>query len=132
MKISVNEQTQTFYLACDTWKSVVGHEIRIGKFRFCAIPVPGYINVSEVTTGSKILDVPMTLEMMLDTETKEGAMLLFQKIGESIKSIINRQDNFELTLEKMKALSFELLGEMPPIIDYDSTWLFDEESEVLN
>lgn len=132
MNVSVNEQTQTFYLACDTWKPVVGHEIRVGKYRFCAIPVQGYINVSEVTSGTKALDFPMNLEMMLVTESKEGAITLFHKIGESLKNIINSQDNFDSKLEKKRKESTKRLGEMPPIEDYDSTWMFAEESEVLN
>ncbi|WP_231868404.1 hypothetical protein [Fictibacillus phosphorivorans] len=111
---------------------MVGHQIRVGKYHFCAIPVRGYINVSEITTGSRVFNFPINVEMMLVTESKEGAISLFQKIGESLKNIINSDDNFDLKLKMMRKTAIERLGEMPPIEDYDSTWLFAEESDVLN
>lgn len=39
MDITVNEQTQQFYLALKKWFPVMGHEIKVGKYRFSAIPI---------------------------------------------------------------------------------------------
>ncbi|NMH69671.1 hypothetical protein HF072_12855 [Bacillus sp. RO3] len=132
MKISVNEQTQTFYLACLEWVPTVGHEIRVGDYRFCALPLESRINISEVTSGMRVLNLPMTEEVHTITETKEGSMLYFLKIGERIKKLIEGTNDFDKHLSEMVKTSVERLGEMPPIEDYDSDWIFAEQSGILN
>jgi hypothetical protein len=132
LKISVNEQTQRFYLAMDKWKPVTGHEITVGKYKFCAIPTNEVINVSEVTSGCKVLNIPMNIEIILSTSTKEDSMRFFNKIGESLKRIIESHKNFDGELENMKKVAFEKLGEMPAIENVDTDWVFAEESEILN
>ncbi|MCM3413549.1 hypothetical protein [Metabacillus litoralis] len=132
MEITVNEQTQKFYLALDRWVDVVGHEITIGKYRFCAIPIKDHINVSEVTTGAKVYNIPVDLTIALLTQTKEDTIQFLYKVGESVKRIIEKQDDFDAVLADMKKIAFERLGDMPPIENVDTDWVIEDESEVLN
>lgn len=46
MEIKVNEQTQRFYPVFDEQVPAVGHEIKVGQYRFCGIPLSNSINVS--------------------------------------------------------------------------------------
>lgn len=132
MEIKVKEQTQRFYLAFEKWEPVVGHEIKVGEYRFCAIPLSKGINISEVTSGSKIISIPMSIELMLVTATKEGTMQFLEKFGERLKRKIESIKDFDEQLEKMKKMAFDRLGEMPPIENVDTDWIFDEGSEVLH
>lgn len=132
MKITVNEQPQRFYLATEKlWKPMVGHEIRVGKYRFCAIPMDGHINITEVTSGCKVLAIPLSLGIILESETKEGAMAFLYNVGESLVRIVNIKD-YDEQLEKTKKGAIEKLGDMPPIEDVDMDWIFEDESGVLN
>lgn len=132
MKITVNEQPQRFYLATEKlWKPMVGHEIRVGKYRFCAIPMDGYINITEVTSGLQIVEIPMSLGVTIETVTKEGAISWLYKVGESLLKIVRMKD-YDKQLEKMKKMTIEKLGDMPPIEDVDMDWIFEDESGVLN
>ncbi|SPR94873.1 hypothetical protein [Bacillus altitudinis] len=132
MKITVNEQSQRFYLATTKdWKPMVGHEIRVGKYRFCAIPMDGHINITEVTSGLQIVEIPMSLGVMIETVTKEGAISWLYKVGESLLKIVRMKD-YDKQLEKMKKMTIEKLGDMPPIEDVDMDWIFEDESGVLN
>lgn len=132
MKITVNEQAQRFYLATNRWEPVVGHEIKVGKYKFCAIPLKGHINVSEVTSGCKLFNIPMNFMIMLETGNKEGTMNFLIKVGESIKRIIDKQDDFDRMLEDMKTLALDRLGKMPPVENVDTNWLEADISDVLN
>ncbi|MCU5196477.1 hypothetical protein OCE52_16870 [Bacillus mobilis] len=132
MEIKVNEQTQRFYLAVDEWVPAVGHEIKVGKYRFSAIPLDESINISEVTSGVRAINVPMTVETWELTSTKEGTMKFLEKIGERLKQIIGKQINFDEHLEKQRKIAVERLGEMPPIEDVDTDWMFEEESETVH
>ncbi|WP_234028461.1 hypothetical protein [Lentibacillus sp. Marseille-P4043] len=76
MKIAVNEQPQQFYLALKKWTPAVGHEIKVGQYRFSAIPVKNIIRVSEVTTGAKLYDIPVNFAIETLTATK-GFNLFF-------------------------------------------------------
>ncbi|GAB3797275.1 hypothetical protein [Virgibacillus kimchii] len=118
MKITVNEQVQRFYLAYEKkWKPVVGHEIQVGKYRFCVIPKDDMINVSEVTSGTKVYDFYINFNISMQTETKEDAIKYFNKIGESLKRLINKQKDFDKVLEESKKVAIKRLGEMPEIED---------------
>lgn len=132
MEISVNEQTQFFYLAYKKWEQVVGHEIKIGDYRFCAIPMSKCINISEVTSGVKVISLPMSFEIMMVTATKEETMEFLEKVGERLKRLIERNADFDEQLEKMKKIAFERLGEMPKIENVDTDWIVADVSETLN
>ncbi|MFV1457175.1 hypothetical protein [Bacillus mycoides] len=132
MEIKVNEQTQRFYLAFDEWVPAVGHEIKVGQYRFCAIPLSDSINVSEVTSGVKAISVPVNLKVWMLTSTKEDTMRFLEKVGEQLKLIMETRGNFDELLKKQKKIAFERLGEMPPIENADTDWIFEEESEVVH
>lgn len=132
MKVTVNEQTQRFYLALDKWVDLVGHEIKVGKYRFCAIPLKDKINVSEVTTGAKVYNIPVDFTISVLTETKEGTIQFCYQIGESLKRIIEKQNDFDSMLADMRKRAFERLGDMPQIVDVDTDWVFKDTSDVLN
>ncbi|CAM4012491.1 hypothetical protein BAMA_12500 [Bacillus manliponensis] len=132
MKITVNEQTQRFYLACDKWEPVVGHEIKVGKYRFCAIPLSDSINISEVTSGIHAISIPIDSRILMATSTKEDTMRVLAKVGEGLRRILERQSNLDESLAKKKKIAFERLGEMPPIENVDTDWIFEEESEVVH
>ncbi|MGE6963442.1 hypothetical protein ACQKIW_26630 [Bacillus thuringiensis] len=132
MEIKVNEQTQRFYLAFEKWEPVVGHEIKVGQYRFCAIPLSKSINISEITSGANILNIPLSIELMMVTATKEGTIQFLKKFGERLKRKIESMKDFDEQLEKMKKRSLDLLGVMPPIENVDTDWIFDEGSEVLH
>ncbi|PED84324.1 hypothetical protein CON65_02500 [Bacillus pseudomycoides] len=132
MKIKVNEQSQRFYLAFEKWESAVGHEIKVGQYRFCAIPLSESINISEVTSGVNAINIPMSLEIRMVTATKEETMKFFEKVGERLKRIIESTKDFDDRLQKMKKTAFERLGEMPPIENVDIDWIFEKESEIVH
>ena len=133
MKISVNEQTQTFYLAGNKeWVSAVGHEIRVGNYRFCAVPIKKGINISEVTSGAKILDIPFSQMSYLRTSSKEGTIHYFLEIGERLLHLIEKSGDFDHITSLSKQKAVERLGDKPPVEDYDSDWIFAEESILLN
>ncbi|UFU00354.1 hypothetical protein KO561_05235 [Radiobacillus kanasensis] len=133
MDITVSEQAKQFYLALkEEWRPVVGHEIKVGKYRFCVVPMTDMVNVSEVTTGCKVSNIPMSPEIMIATSTKEDSIKWFHKVGESILRIIENTDNFDEMLTLMKSMAYERLGEMPPVKDIDTHWVFADTSDVLN
>jgi len=132
MKIEVNEQTQKFYLALNEWLPVTGHGITVGEYKFCAVPINDVVNVSETTSGCKVFNVPMTLEIMDATTTKEDTIHFLSEIGILLKGIIEKQNNFDEHIKKMQKVAFERLGEMPPVVNVDTDWVFEDESELLN
>ncbi len=129
MEISVNGQTQTFYLAFSNWVPAVGHEIRVGDYRFCAIPLETGINITEVTSGFNLHTIPMTPEIHQSTQSKEGSMFFFLEVGERLKRLIEKMDDFDKHVCEMVEKAVGKLGEMPPIEDYDSDWIFAEQSK---
>jgi len=121
LQITVDEQAQRFHLALDEWVGVVGHKIIVGKYQFCAIPLPNRINVSEITTGARLFSIPVDLAVDIMTETKEGMIQYLYMVGESIKRTIDKQNDFDGMLADIKKQAFERLGEMPPIEDIDES-----------
>ncbi|MRC81645.1 hypothetical protein GH883_34105, partial [Bacillus thuringiensis] len=95
MEIKVNEQAQRFYLAFDEWVPAVGHEIKVGKYRFCAIPLSKSINISEVTSGVHAMSIPIDFRIWMATSTKEDTMRFLEKAGEGLKRILKRQSNLD-------------------------------------
>jgi len=132
MEITVNEQAQRFYLALDKWVDVVGHEIKVGKYRFCANPIGNHINVTEVTTGAKMFNIPVDLTIHLITETKEETIKFLYSVGESIKRIIDKLEDFDGMLMEMKKKAFDRLGKMPPIENVNTDWIEADIADVVN
>ncbi|MBU4641222.1 hypothetical protein [Bacillus toyonensis] len=132
MEIKVNEQAQRFYLAFEEWVPAVGHEIKIGQYRFCAIPLSKSINISEVTSGVHAMSIPIDFRIWMATSTKEDTMRFLEKAGEGLKRILERQSNLDELLEKNKKIAFDRLGEMPPIEDVDTDWITADISDVIH
>ncbi|MFF1993503.1 hypothetical protein ACFVWC_20025 [Bacillus mycoides] len=130
MEIKVNEQVQRFYLAFDEWVPAVGHEIKVGKYRFCAIQLSDSINISEVTSGIHAISIPIDSRILMATSTKEDTMRVLAKAGEGLRRILERQSNLDESLAKKKKIAFERLGEMPPIEDVDTDWITADISDV--
>lgn len=130
MEVTVIEQPKQFWqVRMDNetkqrfWKPVVGHEIKVGEFSFYAAALPGPIlNVSEVTTGYKVFETQLTFIDLMVTETKELTMDFYRDyIGNVLKSIIEKTPDLKRQIEKVRESQRELLGEMPPIEDFDET-----------
>lgn len=102
MEIKVNEQAQRFYLAFDEWVPAVGHEIKVGKYRFCAIQLSDSINISEVTSGIHAISIPIDSRILMATSTKEDTMRVLAKAGEGLRRILERQSNLDESLAKRK------------------------------
>ncbi|MCC2459664.1 hypothetical protein LKL90_04695 [Bacillus mobilis] len=132
MKIEVSEKTKRFYLAFDTWVAAVGHEIKIGKYQFCAVPTSKGVNISEVTSGAKVLYVPMSVELYLLGSTKEGFVKVLEKYAKIIKEKIEKENNFDELITSMQQKSVSKLGEMPLIESFDVDWILAESSGVLH
>lgn len=136
MEITVNEQPQYFHLAFErkgepNWQRKAGHEISVGPYRFCAIPMNDCINISEVSTGQMVDEIELSPAVMMLTETKEDALKFFRvAIGAELKKKIERMDSFGEQLEKRRKEVIERYGEMPPITDVDID-LFEAVGEVL-
>ncbi|MBG9610581.1 hypothetical protein [Bacillus toyonensis] len=132
MEIKVNEQAQRFYLAFDEWVPAVGHEIKVGQYRFCAIPLSESINILEVTSGVHAITIPIDMRIWMATSTKEDTMRFLEKAGEGLKRILERQSNLDELLAKNIKIAFDRLGEMPPIEDVDTDWITADISDVIH
>ncbi|MBU9711090.1 hypothetical protein [Evansella tamaricis] len=115
MSVSVDPNPKRFYLAVNKWLPVIGHEIKIDNYRFCAIPINDYINISEVTSGSKICNFPVNEFTRMATTTKEGSMAIFEMIGMKLKTLIEKQEDINVRIKNNRDLAFHRLGEMPSI-----------------
>ena len=73
----------------------------------------------------------MSIELMLVTATKEGTIQFLEKFGERLKWKIESIKILMNSSRKCKT-AFDRLGEMPPIEDVDTHWIFDEESEIVH
>lgn len=136
MEIKVNEQAQKFHLATNqgNWQPAIGHEIQVGKYRFCAVPMGYHINVSEVTTGVRAINVNITQEVWDETSTKEDTVKFLYKVGKRMEEVINKvgSSNLDKLIEGSLKNNLEKIGEMPPIEDVDTDWMFEEESETVH
>ncbi|KNE22459.1 hypothetical protein [Virgibacillus pantothenticus] len=121
MEIKVNEQPQRFYLAWeDKWVEAVGHEIKVGNYSFCAIPMPtGVINVSEITTGLKFYELPMNAYVLSKTDTKEKTFEFLEKVGESIRRLIGNTNVFDKQIIQGRKNTEKLLGKKPETENVD-------------
>lgn len=131
MKIKVNEQSQKFHLATtEGYVHGIGHGIQVGKYKFCAIPIGKNINISEVTTGVKVINVPITIDIFIQTSTKEDTMKFLVKVGEMVKRIISKAENIDTLIEDAKKSIVESFGEIPQPEDVDTDWIFADISDV--
>ncbi|CCW08661.1 MULTISPECIES: hypothetical protein [Bacillus] len=131
MEIKINEQSQKFHLATtEGYVHGIGHGIQVGKYKFCAIPIEKNINISEVTTGVKVINVPITIDIFIQTSTKEDAKKFLVKGGEMVKRIISKAENIDTLIEDAKKSIVESFGEIPQPEDVDTDWIFADISDV--
>ncbi|AZJ20700.1 hypothetical protein CT694_13850 [Bacillus wiedmannii bv. thuringiensis] len=131
MGIKINEQLQKFHLATtEGYVHGIGHGIQVGKYKFCAIPIGKNINISEVTTGVKVINVPITIDIFIQTSTKEDAKKFLVKVGEMVKRIISKAENIDILIEDAKKSIVESFGEIPQPEDVDTDWIFADISDV--
>lgn len=121
MEIKVNKQAQRFYLAWeDKWVEAVGHEIKVGKYSFCAIPMPtGMLNISETTTGLKFYELPMKAYVLSETDTKEKTFEFLEKVGKSIRRLIGKTNDFDKQITQGRKNTEKLLGKKPETENVD-------------
>lgn len=123
MHIKVSEQEQRFYLACeDSWESRVGHEIEVDDYRFCIIPFDDHINVSEVDSGFKVLDIAYPPGF----NEKAPMLSLFGAISQSVQMIIKRTSDFNSVIASAKKDAINLLGEKPETENVNFETLMEE------
>ncbi|PEF68717.1 hypothetical protein [Bacillus cereus] len=131
MEIKINEQSQKFHLATtEGYVHGIGHGIQVGKYKFCAIPIGKNINISEITTGVKVINVPITIDIFIQTSTKEDAKKFLVKVGEMVKRIISKAENIDTLIEDAKKSIVESFGEIPQPEDVDTDWIFADISDV--
>lgn len=126
MKVSVDIKTKKFYLAYAKWEEAIGHEITVGKYKFSAVSTKRGIIISEVSSGTHILTLPMTQYVYVRTATKEMTLEFLKEAGEGVKRLIQDVPNLEKQIKKTKLESFKRCGPMPDIEYYDSDWIFEE------
>lgn len=119
MEIKVNEQPQRFYLAMDKWEPAVGHGMQIGDIQLCAIPMGKIINISEVSSGSKLTTYKLNVMDWVETADVEGFLKLLQRIGESLVSSLSKIDCIDAEINKMRKVATDKLGPMPTVEDVD-------------
>ena len=119
MKIKVNEQPQRFYLAMNKWVPAVGHGMQVGDIQLCAIPMGKVINISEVSSGTKLTTYKLDIVDWFETEEKEGFLNLLQRIGESLVTGLSKIDHIDAEIKKMRKVAIDKLGPMPVIEDVD-------------
>ena len=129
MKVKVNEQPQRFYLAMNKWEPAVGHGIQIGDMQLCAIPMGGIINISEVTTGARMMRYKLGIIEWLETADPEGFLNYLQRVGEDLVKRLSKHDDLDQQIEKLRAVAFEKLGPMPAIEDVDVEELLERAQQ---
>mgnify|MGYP001396208302 CR=1 FL=1 len=116
MKITVDEKPRFFNLATEKgWIQMAGHEIKVGKYRFCATPTSKTIHVSEITTGTGVLSIEVDEFVKILTSTKEGTLRYFKNdIGRRLKKIIESVD-IDKSIAEARKITSKSIGEMPKI-----------------
>lgn len=133
MKIEVIAQPKIFWLAGKkSWIQAVGHEIKVGQYRFCVMGIDDVFNISEVTTGTKIFEVPINELTLMLTSTKEDTLAFFTDaiVPKLVRLVEKQGDKMKPQLKKYKKITNEMLGKMPPIEDFDDTFLTEPISDV--
>jgi len=133
MKVEINEQPKKFHLAFkNQWMPAVGHEMSIGKYKFSVVATPKATIFSDVTSGVKVMVFPVNILVHMITSTKEDTMEYYRVIGEKVKERIEKTSHFDSELEKMRKMSLDQLGEMPPIEDVDEGMILADKSDIVH
>ena len=125
MNIIIDDQPKRFYLAFNSrWIPAVGHEIRIGKYRFCVIIIKKTVNISEITSGTKVLEIPLNFAIFLRTETKEDALQFYKEVSERLlKLVIQNSAVLDERIKTIRQEAVSRLGEIPIVEIINIDWL---------
>lgn len=129
MEIKVNEQPQRFYLAMNKWEPAIGHGIQIGDMQLCAIPMGEIINISEVTSGAKLMRYKLNIIEWLEVADPEGFLNYLQRVGEDLVKRLSKHKDLNQQVENLRAIAFEKLGPMPAIEDVDIEELLERAQQ---
>lgn len=131
-EVSVSPDAEEFYLACSTgWTKVLGHLIEVNGLQFSAVPVSNFIRVSEVESGTKLMDitVPETVEsyeetmLFLELNVAVNIVMMIEKLGIG---------EFEKAITLAKEDAFKRCGYKPLSQKVNTEWLRADISELLN
>lgn len=122
MSIKINPQAKYVYLSTDQgWTKVVAHIVEIDGIKYTFAPMWDKklcFVVSELRSGSKIVDYPINKLQFLAADTKEKFIDILQESAEVLQPLL------KLQIEKIKQESANLLkdhkykfGPMPEITD---------------
>ncbi|KIL71924.1 hypothetical protein [Bacillus badius] len=113
IEIEVSGQAEEFYLSTTKgWVKVAGHSIAVGGFKFSAVPISGFILVSEVESGAKLFRVPVSEAI----ESYEETMLFLElNVAVQIVAVIERigQEKMRNEINRLKAYSLNKFGQKP-------------------
>lgn len=112
MKIEVDGQFKKFWLAYpQQWVPFYGHEIKIGKYSFCAGGTERGIVVSETSTGSRVITLPHNFLTHIMAATREGTLDYYETfVAPMLMNAIKRNDLDKMLVEmKKKSLLLELV-----------------------
>lgn len=124
MGFEIERQEKVFWLAHEEgWIRGFGNSIWVGDYHFCAIVVGNKLNVSEVTTGTKIYSYNMSAFALVLTGTKDEFISYLYLIGANLEKMVSQRKSFAKELERMQQRVFNSHGPTPPVEEF---WEFDE------
>ncbi|MEA0556057.1 hypothetical protein U1P98_18555 [Lysinibacillus irui] len=134
MKIEVDGQFKKFWLAYpQQWVPFYGHEIKIGKYSFCAGGTERGIVVSETSTGSRVITLPHNFLTHIMGATREGTLDYYETfVAPMLVNAIKRNDLDKMLVEMKEKIATFGIGEMPLIENADDSIIREPISDVLN
>jgi len=134
MKIEVDGQFKKFWLAYpQQWVPFYGHEIKIGKYSFCAGGTKQGIVISETTTGSRVITLPLNQLTFIMTATREGTLDYYETfVAPMLVNAILKSDLDKMLAEMKERIEKFGIGEMPSIEIADDSVIIEPISDVLN
>ncbi|MCF1614647.1 hypothetical protein LQF59_06175 [Tetragenococcus koreensis] len=132
--VEINTQLKTFWLGyADGWHQVIAHLVMIDNIEYAMVPQTTdneeyvLICLYHSKSGKLIRVVPISLEALLNANTKEATMKLFEDIAKRIEptlkynksKILYESENYKLAMEKE-------FGPMPEIEDSHELDYYEE------
>ncbi|MCO8286664.1 hypothetical protein [Tetragenococcus halophilus] len=132
--VEINTQLKTFWLGyADGWHQVIAHLVMIDNIEYAMVPQTStdeehvFISLYHLKSGKLIRKCPVSLEALLNADTKEATMKLFENIAKRIEptlkynksKILHESENYKLAMEKE-------FGPMPEIEDSHELDYYEE------
>lgn len=123
--VEINTQLKTFWLGyADGWHQVIAHLVMIDNIEYAMVPQTStdeeyiFISLYHSKTGKLIRMCPISLKELLNADTKEATIKLFENIAKRIEptlkynktKILNESEKYKMAMEKE-------FGPMPAIED---------------